>query len=103
MGGDKVKVASASPLLLANNLHGGEHLKDLLVGQILWVSHAQLMGAAFITLSVLLVGIYPVFASLIVPALAVRGMRRERGLAVACLVMRWGLLPPRGLTYFQER
>lgn len=109
-----VLAASASLLLRANNPHGGEHLKDLLVGQILWVSHAQLMGAAFITLllvaighavrqrldrtgfylifacavtlSVQLVGIYLVFASLIIPALAVRGMRRERGLPVAYMI-----------------
>ena len=29
-------------LLLAGNPHGGEHLKDLLVGQILWVGSSQL-------------------------------------------------------------
>ena len=38
-----VLAASAGMLLLANNPHGGEHLKDLLVGQILWV---QLRAAA---------------------------------------------------------
>ena len=32
----------AGILLLANNPHGGEHLKDLLVGQILWVHTTQL-------------------------------------------------------------
>src|SRR3569833_2062155 len=31
--------AGAGILLLAYNPHGGEHLKDLLVGQILWVSY----------------------------------------------------------------
>lgn len=109
-----VLAASASLLLLANNPHGGEHLKDLLVGQILWVSHAQLISAAIVTLllvatgygvrnrlgrtgfylifacaitvSVQLVGIYLVFASLIVPALAVRGMRRAHGLVAAYTV-----------------
>jgi zinc/manganese transport system permease protein len=108
-----VLAASASLLLLANNPHGGEHLKDLLVGQILWVSHAQLISAAFvtavlglvlyvtrqrlsrsgfylifacaITLSVQLVGIYLVFASLIIPALVMRHMERKRGLALAYL------------------
>lgn len=93
-----VVAATGALLLLANNPHGGEHLKDLLVGQILWVSPAQLIpsalltavlvaaiawgrgrlgGLAFygvfaiaITVSVQLVGVYLVFASLIVPALA---------------------------------
>ena len=87
-------------LILANNPHGGEHLKDLLVGQILWVSPSTLVPIAFVyafalavwfgfrerlgqlgfyvlfalvvTQSVQLVGIYLVFASLIVPALAAR-------------------------------
>lgn len=87
-------------LLLAGNPHGGEHLKDLLVGQILWVNPSQLwamaalsalvLGAWFglrsrlgrwgfyllfalaVTASVQLVGVYLVFSSLIMPALAVR-------------------------------
>ena len=95
-----VLAACAGLLLLANNPHGGEHLKDLLVGQILWVSYSQLASAAVLTVlllalwfgagthlgrigfytvfavavtaSVQLVGIYLVFASLIVPALATR-------------------------------
>ena len=90
--------ASAELLLLANNPQGGEHLKDLLVGQILWVSLKSLIPIAIlyalalvawfgfrnrlgqtgfyvlfalvVTQSVQLVGIYLVFASLIVPALA---------------------------------
>jgi zinc/manganese transport system permease protein len=85
-------------LLLANNPQGGEHLKDLLVGQILWVSVKSLLPVAIlyacalmawfgfrarlgqtgfyvlfalvVTQSVQLVGIYLVFATLIVPALA---------------------------------
>lgn len=109
-----VLAASASLLLLANNPHGGEHLKDLLVGQILWVSNAQLLGAAIvtallafvwlasrsrlgrtgfyllfacaITLSVQLVGVYLVFASLIIPALAGRSLPAPRGLTLAYLV-----------------
>jgi zinc/manganese transport system permease protein len=87
-------------LLLAGNPHGGEHLKDLLVGQILWVQPEQLIGTAVLTAMVLalwlsfknklgrlgfyalfavsvtasvqLVGVYLVFSSLILPALAVR-------------------------------
>jgi zinc/manganese transport system permease protein len=95
-----VLAASAGILLLANNPHGGEHLKDLLSGQILWVTPTQLLPAAAITAltltlwfgtqqqlgrfgfyalfamavtaSVQLVGVYLVFSSLIMPALAVR-------------------------------
>ncbi len=87
-------------LLLAGNPHGGEHLKDLLVGQILWVTNSQLTAMAVlsavilvlwfgapqlmrrggfyvlfalaVTASVQLVGVYLVFSSLIMPALAVR-------------------------------
>ena len=103
-----VAAASAELLLLAHNPHGGEHLKDLLVGQILWVSPADLIPvailyalvlalwlgfgerlgrlgfyllfAATVTASVQLVGIYLVFGSLIVPALAARGFEPGRRL-----------------------
>jgi len=106
-----VLAATGGLLLLANNPQGGEHLKDLLVGQILWVSYAQLIPAALlsvvllgfmwlrrgrltglvfyglfalaITASVQLVGVYLVFASLIVPALATAGMRGRGRLAAA--------------------
>jgi len=95
-----VLAACAGLLLLANNPHGGEQLKDLLVGQILWVGYKQLipvallyalilvlwftvrsksgpigfyaMFAIVVTASVQLVGVYLVFASLIIPALAGR-------------------------------
>jgi zinc/manganese transport system permease protein len=98
-----VLAATGGLLLLADNPQGGEHLKDLLVGQILWVSYPQLLLPALlsaallgvlwwrhgrlagvwfyglfalaITVSVQLVGVYLVFASLIVPALATAGMR----------------------------
>src|SRR5512136_1721863 len=40
-------------LLLANNPHGGEHLKDLLVGQILWVSYQQLLPVTLLTAVIL--------------------------------------------------
>ena len=43
-----VLAATAGILLLANNPHGGEHLKELLVGQILWVSYDQLWRVAII-------------------------------------------------------
>ena len=105
-----VLASSASILLLATNPTGGEQLKELLVGQILWVSYEQLIPVSIlyaailgywfmfskrslsehtsssrisslhfyilfaltITASVQLVGIYLVFASLILPALAIR-------------------------------
>lgn len=98
-------------LLLAGNPHGGEHLKDLLVGQILWVSTPQLVAMALlsavvlvpwfaarerlgrtgfyllfalaVTASVQLVGVYLVFSSLIVPALAVRNFAPRRRLPAA--------------------
>ena len=106
-----VLAATGALLLLANNPHGGEHLKDLLVGQILWVSYGQLIPAALlsvlllgvmwwrrerlagllfyglfamaITVSVQLVGVYLVFASLIVPALATAGMQGKPRLVTA--------------------
>jgi zinc/manganese transport system permease protein len=106
-----VLAATGSLLLLANNPHGGEHLKDLLVGQILWVSvrslipvtilsavlltfmwfrRGRLSGLLFyglfalaITASVQLVGVYLVFASLIMPALATVGMEGPRRLIAA--------------------
>jgi zinc/manganese transport system permease protein len=100
-----VLAATGATLLLAGNPHGGEYLKDLLVGQILWVGRTQLalmaavsaivligwfglrgragragfygLFALSVTASVQLVGVYLVFASLIVPALAVRRARRN--------------------------
>lgn len=106
-----VLAATGGLLLLANNPQGGEHLKDLLVGQILWVSYPQLLFPALlsaallgvmawrrgqlsgvwfyglfalaITVSVQLVGVYLVFASLIVPALATAAMKGRGRLALA--------------------
>src|ERR1700680_851445 len=40
--------ASVELLVLANNPRGGEHLKDLLVGQILWVTPASLWATALL-------------------------------------------------------
>ncbi|MBI1210795.1 MAG: metal ABC transporter permease [Alphaproteobacteria bacterium] len=109
-----VFAACVELLVLANNPHGGEHLKDLLVGQILWVSPKALIPVALlyaaalivwfgarrwlgrigfyglfallVTQSVQLVGIYLVFASLIVPALAARRFGPGRRLLVAYIV-----------------
>ena len=108
-----VLAATGSVLLLARNVHGGEHLRDLLVGQILWVQPSRLvfvacvyavvlllwfgvgdrlgrigfyaLFAVAVTLSVQLVGLYLVFATLIVPPLATRNMTRGR------LVAAWGI------------
>lgn len=109
-----VLAACIELLVLANNPHGGEHLKDLLVGQILWVSPESLapiallyaaalvvwfgarqwlgqfgfyvLFALVVTQSVQLVGIYLVFASLIVPALAARRFSPRWQLAGAYIV-----------------
>jgi zinc/manganese transport system permease protein len=101
-----VLAATGSVLLLSSNVHGGEHLRDMLVGQILWAQWSRLLwvGAAYagilalwfgfrdrlgrtgfyalfavaVTLSVQLVGLYLVFATLIVPPLATRRMATNR-------------------------
>jgi zinc/manganese transport system permease protein len=108
-----IAATSASLLLLASDPHSSEHLKELLVGQILWVNYPDLVtigvssvfviaalylveasrsGVLFyilfaisVTLSVQLVGIYLVFSSLILPALAVVGAQK-RGLFFAYIV-----------------
>lgn len=109
-----VLAATGSLLLLAHNPHGGEHLRDLLAGQILWVRYGQLavpaiataviafamfryrsqlgrfgfylLFALAVTISVQLVGVYLVFASLIVPGLAVRNYPEARRLPIAYAV-----------------
>lgn len=107
-----ILAACAGILLLAGNPHGGENLKDLLVGQILWVGSQQLawlaavsvlLGTAMwrgwvarlgrfgfyaafalaVTASVQLVGVYLVFSSLIIPALATRRLAAARRVRVA--------------------
>ncbi len=117
-----ILAATASILLLANNPQGGEHLKELLVGQILWVTWDQLLPitlisgfilmlwfkfrryfghlgfyllfAMAVTSSVQLVGIYLVFASLIIPALGSRlihNTRKSLLLGYAIGVLGYGL------------
>lgn len=102
-----VLAATLEILLLAGNPHGGEYLRDMLVGQILWVGTEQLIVVAIltaaiclawfglgerrlgrigfyglfglaVTASVQLVGIYLVFSSLIIPALAMRNAQAHR-------------------------
>ena len=95
-----VLAASGGLILASYSPHSNELLRDLLVGQILWVTKTQLLWAVVlyipllifwfgfnrsrrsmrfyvifslaVTTSVQLVGIYLVFASLILPALATR-------------------------------
>ena len=101
-----VLASSAAILLLAGNPRGGENLKELLVGQILWVDPNRLplealisavilalwfglrarlgrigfyvLFACAVTVSVQLVGLFLVFATLVVPALATFFARRRR-------------------------
>ena len=98
--------ATGGLLLLASNPHGSEHLQNLLVGQVLWVQprwlvwtaivYAGVLAAWFllrermgrvgfyvlfalaVTVSVQLVGLYLVFATLIIAPLATRRMARHR-------------------------
>ncbi len=110
-----VFAAAAGIVLLAGNPHGGEHLRDLLTGQLLWAGWGQIgvvaalsavvlagrawlarrgggEGFAFyalfavaVTASVQLVGVLLVFASLIAPAVATSAMSGRRRLVVAYL------------------
>jgi zinc/manganese transport system permease protein len=115
--------SSAAILLLAHDPHGGENLKELLVGQILWVTGTQLAVVAAVyaavlalwfglgerlgrigfyalfgcavTVSVQLVGLYLVFATLVVPALSTyyaKGRRYAKAYAVGVLGYTVGLL-----------
>src|SRR5512146_228272 len=126
-----VLAASLGILLMSHDVHAGEHLKDMLVGQILWVSNTQLVATALltavllavwkglrerlgnfgfyalfalaITASVQLVGIYLVFASLIVPAVVTHSRTKRRylyafavgiaGYALGLLLSVWLDLP----------
>ena len=109
-----ILAATAGILILANNPHAGEHLKELLVGQILWVEWPQLLYAGLVSLSVLLirhvfrhrigatsfymlfacaitvtvqlVGVYLVFASLIIPALATVAIKEKYVVPIAGLI-----------------
>ncbi len=108
IGSTFVVTASAAVLLMAGDPHGGEHLAELLTGQILWATPVQaaqiaalygallalmawrgerlgrlgfyLVFALAITASVQLVGVYLVFASLILPALATRALPQRHAL-----------------------
>lgn len=109
-----VLASTAQILVLANDPHGGDNLKELLAGQILWVSKAQLIRTAIVTAifalawfrwreqigrvgfyvlfalvvtaSVQLVGVYLVFSTLIVPAVATCRLAANRQLALGYAV-----------------
>ena len=109
-----VLAATGSLLLLAHHPQGGEHLRELLAGQILWVGWTQigamaavtaaiallwgllrgassrlafyLVFALAVTASVQVVGVYLVFASLIVPALGARAWPRRWAVPIAAAI-----------------
>jgi zinc/manganese transport system permease protein len=106
IGTSFVLAATGALLLLAKNPHGGEHLRELLAGQILWIAPSTLplvaavtavvllvlayggtrasrvafylIFSVAVTMSVQLVGLYLVFTTLIVPALGTRHLIRHR-------------------------
>jgi zinc/manganese transport system permease protein len=114
-----VAAACLALILMSHDPHGAEHLQELLVGQILWTTWGGLMPlaavtalvlaawfgldwrtsplgfyvlfAVTITASVQVVGIYLVFASLIVPAL-VSGERLLRGYVIGAAGYALGLV-----------
>ena len=111
IGSSFVIAASMALLLLANHPHGGEEIQHLLSGQILFVTWTNVMAhvpiyaailifwfafpnikqgmgfyilfALAITSSVQLAGVYVVFTSLILPALAVERLSARLGPAWA--------------------
>jgi len=117
-----VMAASLSLLLMASDPHGGEEMKNILAGQILWVNWSDIKIAAPIFILVFalwgvfkkkrgvmfyplfalcvpfavnLIGIYLVFASLIFPALAVVKRQNHRvaaGVAMSISAYALGLL-----------
>lgn len=113
IGTSFVLAASMALLLLADHPHGGEEIQHLLSGQILFVTwrdvmmHTPIYGlililwflkpdqarrsilfyvlfAVAITSSVQLVGVYVVFASLIIPAIAASVYEKKQLIAWIC-------------------
>ncbi len=125
-----VFAAAAGILLLARHPQGGEHLRDLLAGQLLWVSWRQLLPVAVlyvgvlalwfgparrwprlgfyllfavtVTASVQLVGVLLVFTSLIAPAVATRAFSGLRRIVFACLVGAVGYAAGLGLSLYLD-
>ena len=114
-----VMAACTAIVLMSHDPHAGEHLQELLVGQILWTTWSDLwplglvtagvlvawyglrpkesplgfylLFAITVTASVQVVGVYLVFASLIVPALAATG-RAGRAYVIGASGYALGLL-----------
>lgn len=125
-----VFAAAAGILLLAHHPQGGEHLRDLLAGQLLWVGWRQLLPVAVlyigvlalwfgpaqrwprlafyllfavtVTASVQLVGVLLVFTSLIAPAVATRAFAGARRIVIACLVGAAGYAAGLGLSLYAD-
>ena len=122
IGGSFVLLASLAILLVSHDPHGGDSLHSALSGQMLWVTTPQLVWlgisaltcllllrfargellsfylplAITVTASVQAVGIYLVFACLIFPALACRGLAlaaaMRRGMLTGLVGIAGGLL-----------
>ncbi len=120
IGGAFVLAASLAILILANEPKGGEEMKDLLAGQILWTNWTQIglvalvyvpllmvwfglqkkMGrigfymifAVAVTASVQIVGVYLVFALLIFPVLGASSFSESRQLVTAYGIAITGIL-----------
>ncbi len=117
-----VLAASMGFLLVANSAHGGEEIKDILEGQVLWTSWGHIiivapvltvvfvswilfkkkrsflfypLFAITIPFSVSMIGVYLVFASLIFPALAVVKLKNYKmtiGIIISILSYFCGLV-----------
>lgn len=122
IGGSFVLLASLAVLLVSHDPHGGDNLHAALSGQMLWVTTPQLLWLAVsaltsllllrfgrgellsfylplaiaVTASVQAIGIYLVFACLIFPALACRGLpavtAMRRGVLTGLVGIAAGLL-----------
>jgi len=125
-----VLAAATGILLLARHPHGGEHLRDLLAGQLLWVGWGQLLPVAAlyigvlalwfgparrwprlgfyllfavtVTASVQLVGVLLVFASLIAPAVATRALDGGRRIVAGYLTGAAGYAMGLGLSLYAD-
>lgn len=117
IGSSFVLAATGTMLLLAGNPQGAAHMADILSGQLLWVTTAQLWPTLLVTVAILalwfgpgrrsrlgfyllfaltvtasvqLVGVYLVFATLILPALATRRLRDAPSLGIGWLLAAGG-------------
>jgi zinc/manganese transport system permease protein len=115
IGSVYVVAASVVLLLLAQDPHASEHISRLLSGQILWLGWADLWPVALlysavlglwflggqrgfyllfslvVTSSVQMIGLYLVFATLVLPSLASRRLRSAWGLGVVGYVLGFAL------------